>query len=81
MVESGMLVYIDMFQAPFDFQSFDNLPLSLATPPTHTDRVPKGFVKHSFSLRKDNMCYHNMAALIAKLDKHPQATVIIDSYD
>lgn len=81
------MVYVDMFQAPFDYQAFDNLPLSEATPSTFTDRMPKGLVKHSFSMVKESadMCHKNLMSFFAtKLDKHlkdPEMTLIIDSYD
>ena len=85
MVEQGVLVYIDLFDSPFDSNAFDNLPLSLSTPSTYTDKIPKGFQKHQLSSKQNNnMCHQNLKKLMAKLDKYlsnKDVTLIIDSYD
>ena len=33
-IDSSQLIYMDLFSKPFDYNSFDNLPLSLSTPAT-----------------------------------------------
>ena len=78
------MIYLDMFQAPFDSNTFDNLPLPEPTPSTHSDRLPKGLLKHSFTLHDNmNMCHKNLATLFTKLDKHlkgDDVTLVVDSY-
>ena len=39
-VDNGNLHYIDIFGAPFDYNSMDILPLSLAVPNTFQTNVP-----------------------------------------
>ena len=39
-VDNGSLHYIDIFGAPFDYNSMDILPLSLAVPNTFQTNVP-----------------------------------------
>lgn len=39
-IEQSNVHYMDVFGAPFDYNSFDNLPLSLSVPNTTTTSVP-----------------------------------------
>ena len=41
---------MDMTAAPFDYNAFDNLPLSLSVPNTFTTATPSKLKKTSFSL-------------------------------
>ena len=49
-VDGGQVHYIDLFSAPFDYNAFDNLPLSLSVPNTFSTKLPKKLQKASFSL-------------------------------
>jgi hypothetical protein len=75
-------VYIDLFAAPFDYQSFDNLPLSLATPSTYSDKIPAKVQVHSMTHEQsDNMAYQNLKTLLSKIEKNSKdAFVVVDSY-
>eukprot|EP00347_Sterkiella_histriomuscorum_P011693 403371467 len=62
--------YIDLFQKPFDYNVFDNLPLSQAIPNTFTSKVPKKLQYHSFTLVDSNqMITNNFKQLFTKIDK------------
>ena len=64
---------MDIFGAPFDYNSFDNLPLSLSVPNTHTTSIPAKLKPTSFSLiDSPNMAHDNMKALLAKIEKQVQ---------
>ena len=61
---------MDVFGAPFDYNSFDNLPLSLAVPNTFTTSVPGKVKQTSFSLIEgDTMAHENLKQLASKIDK------------
>ena len=40
---------MDAFSAPFDYNAFDNLPLSLAVPNTFQGNIPSKLKKTSFT--------------------------------
>jgi len=70
MVDSSQLLYIDLYSRPFDYNAFDNLPLSQAIPNTFSGKLPKKLVTHSFTLvDSDQMLSSNFKALFTKLDK------------
>ena len=61
---------MDAFGSPFDYNSFDNLPLSLAVPNTFSTNVPAKVKPTSFSLiQTDLMGHENLRTLAAKLEK------------
>ena len=61
---------MDIFGAPFDYNSFDNLPLSLSVPNSHTTTVPSKVKATSFSLiESDMMAHENLKQLASKIDK------------
>jgi len=65
--------YMDVFGAPFDYNSFDNLPLSLAVPNTFSTSTPSKVKPTSFSLlASDQMAHDNLRDLAAKVDKQVQ---------
>lgn len=69
-VESGNLHYMDIFGAPFDYNCFDNLPLSLAVPNTFSTSVPSKVKQSPFSLiENDTMTHGNLHGLAAKIEK------------
>ena len=49
-IDKGELHYMDMFGAPFEYNAFDNLPLSLSVPNTYQANMPSKLKKTSFSL-------------------------------
>ena len=81
-VDAGSLVYIDLFSAPFDDQSYDNLPLSLATPATFSARTPPKVTRHSMTIVSE-MCHNNLKSLMLKVGKmmKPDTVIIFDSYN
>ena len=75
---------MDVFSAPFDCQAFDNLPLSLATPTTFSDKVPPKVIRHVISTRTSDklMAYNNIKTLLSKIEKHRTDApfLVLDSY-
>lgn len=64
---------MDVFSSPFDYNSFDNLPLSLSIPNTFSTSVPQKVKATSFSLiESDLMAHENLKGLAAKVDKQVQ---------
>ena len=62
--------YIDLFSKPFDYNAFDNLPLSQAIPTTYSGKLPKKLVTHSFSMiESSQMLSLNFKTLFTKIDK------------
>ena len=49
-VEAGNVHWMDAFGTPFDYNSFDNLPLSLSVPNTFTTNMPSKVKATPFSL-------------------------------
>ena len=66
-------------QAPFDYNTFDHLPLSLAAPNTHSQRLPPKLQKMSFTFidnfKNNQMAHLNFKALFARIDKAMKACV------
>ena len=61
---------MDMFSAPFEYNSFDNLPLSLSVPNTFQANMPAKVKKTSFSYQEnDKMAHTNFKTLFAKIEK------------
>ena len=61
---------MDMFSAPFEYNAFDNLPLSLSVPNTFQANMPSKLKKTSFSLlENDQMAHQNFKTLFAKVEK------------
>jgi hypothetical protein len=72
-VTQGQLHYIDLTQAPFDYNTFDNLPLSLTAPNTHSQKLPPKVQKMSFTLIENNqnnqMAHLNFKQLFSRIEK------------
>jgi archaellum biogenesis ATPase FlaH len=72
-ITSGQLHYFDMDQAPFDYNTFDNLPLSLTAPNTFSQKMPPKLQKMSFKLIENTqsaqMSHLNFKTMFAKIDK------------
>lgn len=69
-IDSGKLVYLDLFAKPFDYNVFDNLPLSQAVPNTYSTKVPKKLQYVQFTLvDSDQMMSTNFKQLFNKIDK------------
>ncbi|CDW83780.1 elongator protein 6 [Stylonychia lemnae] len=70
MIDSSQLVYLDQFGKPFDYNVFDNLPLSQAIPNTHTSKLPKKVQFQQFTLvDSDQMLDKNFKSLFTKIEK------------
>jgi hypothetical protein len=73
-----------LFNAPFEGQTYDNLPLSMATPSTYCDKIPAKLLSHNLGTTpSDNMCHSNLKALMLKIGKvmKSDSVLIIDSYN
>ena len=61
---------MDAFSAPFDYNAFDILPLSLSVPNTFLTNIPSKLKKTSFTKTEgDAMAQQNLKNLFAKIDK------------
>jgi hypothetical protein len=48
------MAYIDLFSKPYDYNAFDNLPLSQAVPNTYSTKLPKKLHFHSMTLAESD---------------------------
>ena len=62
-VDSGQLVYLDLFSKPYEGCTFDNLPPSQAVPNTFGSKLPKKLQYLSLSGGRD------LKSLLSKVDK------------
>jgi len=80
---------MDLYSAPFDYNSFDNLPLSLATPGTfQPPQFPKKLQSVSLNMIENaNMRSQNFKSLVTKMEKTLKklkggpCLILVDNYN